>query len=793
MNKKVAKRVLNCSVFSLLLFNQVLPVAGYAGEATDENQKNSFEENNSWQEESLPIAEEAEKGDFSEESGEKTDTTSSQEEHSLIQTNVDIASGTFGTCPWSIDQEGTLHIYGGTLGYDPTSYWSSYREKIKKIVFEEAVEAHWNSSYLFYRLNSVTEIQNIHHLNTSNVTDMSGMFGFMSSLETLDVSNFDTSNVTSMKEMFNSIVSLQALDVSHFKTSNVTDMANMFNDLRNIESLNVSNFDTSKVTNTRGMFANTNKLTSLNVSNFDTSQVTDMSYMFSTPNIPALNLSNFDTSKVKNMQGMFAMRGIESLDLSNFDTKNVENMSYMFQSTENLKALDLSSFDMTNTTNVNEMFFTGNNRPITLESLKLGVKTKLSEAMGLKEPPEWGIHTGRWIKKDTIDAYSSSELVTQYEGSTMAGEYVWEENYDLKVRDIQIFVGDDWQIGDHVIAVTNQFGLDIPIEKLEFETLGVDLANKNVDTSQPGIYYIRFYQGKKILSGAMLVIEEKQTAVRVTDSTLFVGDDWKALDNFESAVDEIGRPVSFEEIKVAGEVDTSKAGKYEITYSYGGVSSKATVTVKERQTAIKVKDSTLFVGAPWQSLDNFESAVDETGSRVSFEEIKVAGEVDTSKAGKYEITYSYGGVSSKAIVTVKERQTAIKVKDSTLFVGAPWQSSDNFESAVDEIGRPVSFEEIKVAGEVDTSKAGKYEITYSYGGVSSKAQVTVVNKEKLELTNQDKDKDKNNYQNKIVSSNQRSNQQRKLPLTGEKKSQYLLISGLTIVVLALIILRKVTL
>lgn len=43
-------------------------------------------------------------------------------------------------------------------------------------------------------------------------------------------------------------------------------------------------------------------------------------------------------------------------------------------------------------------------------------------------------------KKDTIDAYSSSELVTQYEGSTMAGEYVWEENYDLKVRDIQIFV-----------------------------------------------------------------------------------------------------------------------------------------------------------------------------------------------------------------------------------------------------------------------------------------------------------------------------------------------------------------
>lgn len=53
-----------------------------------------------------------------------------------------------------------------------------------------------------------------------------------------------------------------------------------------------------------------------------------------------------------------------------------------------------------------------------------------------------------------------------------------------------------------MIAVTNQFGLDIPIEKLEFETLGVDLANKNVDTSQPGIYYIRFYQGKKNIIGS---------------------------------------------------------------------------------------------------------------------------------------------------------------------------------------------------------------------------------------------------------------------------------------------------
>ncbi|MCR5483356.1 MAG: DUF285 domain-containing protein, partial [Bacilli bacterium] len=43
---------------------------------------------------------------------------------------------------------------------------------------------------------------NLESFNTSNVTDMSQMFGDMSNLTSLDVSSFDTSKVTNMGKMF---------------------------------------------------------------------------------------------------------------------------------------------------------------------------------------------------------------------------------------------------------------------------------------------------------------------------------------------------------------------------------------------------------------------------------------------------------------------------------------------------------------------------------------------------------------------------------------------------------------
>ena len=145
------------------------------------------------------------------------------------------------------------------------------------------------------------------NLDTSNVTDMGGMFSGLSALTTLDVSNFDTSNVTDMGGMFFAMQSLTALDVSKFNTSNVTNMAYIFYDMHALTALNVSKFDTSNVTNMSGMFSGLWKLTTLDVSNFNTSNVIDVAYMFADmPVSTRPDTSKFDTSKMTNKDLMFA-------------------------------------------------------------------------------------------------------------------------------------------------------------------------------------------------------------------------------------------------------------------------------------------------------------------------------------------------------------------------------------------------------------------------------------------------------------------------------------------------------
>ena len=90
--------------------------------------------------------------------------------------------------------------------------------------------------------------------NTSNVTNMRGMFSTCRSLTSLNLSNFNTSNVTSMSSMFQSCNSITSLDLSSFNTSKVTDMSYMFTGCDSLKELDLSGWDTSKVTDMIDMF-----------------------------------------------------------------------------------------------------------------------------------------------------------------------------------------------------------------------------------------------------------------------------------------------------------------------------------------------------------------------------------------------------------------------------------------------------------------------------------------------------------------------------------------------------------
>ena len=158
----------------------------------------------------------------------------------------------------------------------------------------------------FYKLTSLKSIEGLEHLNTSQVTDMGGMFLGCESLAALDLSSFDTSQVTDMGCMFYGCASLTSLDLSSFDTSKVTYMGWMFSCCKSLIALDLSNFYTSQVTDMERMFFDCESLTSLDLSSFDTSKVTYMSNMFyGCASLTSLDLSSFDTSKVTHMNSMF--------------------------------------------------------------------------------------------------------------------------------------------------------------------------------------------------------------------------------------------------------------------------------------------------------------------------------------------------------------------------------------------------------------------------------------------------------------------------------------------------------
>ena len=210
----------------------------------------------------------------------------------------------------------------------------------------------------FCYFSSLRSIEGFEHLNTSQVTDMSGMFSGCESLISLDLSRFDTSKVTDMGGMFSSCWSLTALDLSRFDTSKVTTMGGMFNSCWSLTALDLSSFDTSHVTYMRSMFYRCYSLTALDLSSFDTSKVKNMGEMFEgCESLTALDLSRFDTSHVTYMEEMFyRCYSLTALDLSRFDTSKVTNMEKMFYGCESLTSLDLSSFDTSEVTNMYRMF-----------------------------------------------------------------------------------------------------------------------------------------------------------------------------------------------------------------------------------------------------------------------------------------------------------------------------------------------------------------------------------------------------------------------------------------------------
>lgn len=214
-----------------------------------------------------------------------------------------IASGTWGTCPWEISEDGVLTVHPGE-GAESTnpnySPWIDYVENITKVVFVreggKRVMAPSACTALFARMPNITEI---------------------------DFSGFDTSKTTAMNEMFIQCTALTSVDFSNLDTSNVTTTMTMFGGCISLASINLSGVNTSKLRWADYMFSGCSSLESIDVSSFNTSNVTSMFCMFNgCSSLKSLDLSNFDTTNVTNVRNV--LTGCSSLERLAFGEKNTK-------------------------------------------------------------------------------------------------------------------------------------------------------------------------------------------------------------------------------------------------------------------------------------------------------------------------------------------------------------------------------------------------------------------------------------------------------------------------------------
>lgn len=268
-------------------------------------------------------------------------------------------------------------------------------------------------------------------------------------------------------------------------------------------------------------------------------------------------------------------------------------------------------------------------------------------------------------------------------------------------------------------------------------TTAIEGTDESISTSlMPG--ELLNHAASSIGEQAIVFWYEKQdhTAVQVHDSTIYTGDDWNAKENFVEATTSDGTSLTYSEfINQGGVVDSSALNKnvpgtYPVTYTINSVTSTANITVKENKQSIKGTDVTKYIGDSIPNDSEFNaSATDRDGNQIDITIDK--SQINMTQVGDYNVLLTAKDGQTKTVqVHVKEKQTAVNVHDSTIYVGDNWKAEDNFDSALDIDGNDVAFTDLTVdSSKVDASKAGTYEVSYTYDGVTSKATVIVKEKE----------------------------------------------------------------
>ena len=145
--------------------------------------------------------------------------------------------------------------YNLNMGEEEDTGWDTDGTKadVTKVVFAPSfVGARPTTTYRwFYQMTNLQAIEGICNLNTSEVTNMFGMFGVCKKMKILDLSSFNTAKVNNMGGMFWKCSELQTIYVGDgWSTAAVTGSSRMFEDCTELKGGQGTSYNSSYVDKT---------------------------------------------------------------------------------------------------------------------------------------------------------------------------------------------------------------------------------------------------------------------------------------------------------------------------------------------------------------------------------------------------------------------------------------------------------------------------------------------------------------------------------------------------------------
>ena len=424
------------------------------------------------------------------------------------------------------------------------------------------------------------------------------------------------------------------------------------------------------------------------------------------------------------------------------------------------------------------------------------------------------------VKTDVAGKYEVTYKVTDNQGATRRKTIIVTVNPKMEVlneapvihaTDKTITVGDTF---DPMAGVTAEDAEDgnlttkIVVEKNDVKT---DVAGK-YEVTYKVTYKVTDNQGATRRKTIIVTVNPKMEVlneapvIHATDKTITVGDTFDPMAGVTATDTEDGNLTTKIEVK-KNDVDTTTPGKYEVTYkvtdNQGASFTKSiTVTVNPKMEVlneapvIHATDKTITVGDTFDPMAGVTATDAEDGNLTTKIEVK-KNDVDTTKAGKYEVTYkvtdNQGATCTKTIaVTVNPKMEVlneaptIDAADKTITVGDTFDPKAGVTAKDAEDGDLTDKIEV-VKNTVDTKKAGKYEVTYKVtdsDGATRTKTIKVTVKEKAPAPSTDKDK------TPTTPNKDKDKTTTVAPKTGDTTSVNTIIALLAVTGIALLVLLK---